>query len=268
MKNYIIISVLSIFITSSLFGQIGIGSNQPRSSAIVDLNSTNKAVLFPKVALVAMDSKAPLVGNIPNGTLIFNTNVTGSGDKKLFTGYYEWYEDRWRQLITETTNYKVAKFNNAKSTSDLNVNWNPSSTSSPLNVSIFGNAEFNDDSTLFEKIDNNSIKINEVGTYLVVTNLGLQLFPIDTRYSTIEIYFNYALNGNVASSKVLSRVPQQYTSVYVDGRFFFKLSDYVNVTTPGQILTLQAWRNNTFPNDQFIRYDANVNSSIVIQKLR
>lgn len=266
--KYTIFFLTLLLCISKLDGQVSIGASTARDAAILDVMSSTKGVLFPRVELTSLDSKTPLTGNIPNGTLVFNTKTNGVGANKVFRGFYEWYNNAWRMPITITSTYKVAKFlNNPAET----TNWFPASTaaSSLLNVSLFASTDFNDDSTLFERIDDKSVRINEVGTYIITTNIGFQLMPINTTYSTIEIYFNYALDGVIASSRILSRVPQQYGNVLVDGRFFYNLTDYVTVTKPGEILTLQASRNNpTASVTQQIVYDKGVSSSIVLQKLR
>lgn len=268
-KNTIMKYTITIFIiaisTLMLKAQVGIGTTSPRNATVLDIVSTTKGVLFPKVQLQALNVKTPLEGEIPNGTLVFNTGSSGTGANKVFPGFYEWYNGQWKLPISYETNYKVAKFNN--NPSDQLTNWNPVTTAAPYLVTLFDTTEFNDDSDLFQKIGNTSLRINEVGTYVITTNIGFQLFPTNTVNSTIEIYFNYALDGTIASSKVLSRVPQQ-DGASVNGRFFYNLIDYVTVTSPGQILTLEAWRNNNYPTNQYIRYDEGVTSSLTIQKLR
>lgn len=266
--KYTILFLTLLLCVSKLDGQVSIGASIPRDATILDVVSSTKGVLFPRVELTSLNDKLPLTGNIPNGTLVFNTKITGTGTNKVFRGFYEWYNNSWRMPMTVTSTYKVAKFlNNPNET----TNWLPVSTasSSTLNISLFSVTDFNDDDALFERIDDKSIRINEVGTYAITTNIGFQLLPINTTYSTIEIYFNYALDGLIASSGVLSRVPQQYGNVFVDGRFFYNLTDYITVTKPGEILTLQASRNNPVNSTtQQIVYDKGVNSSIVLQKLR
>lgn len=266
--NYIIFFFTLLLCISKLDGQVSIGEPTARDAAILDVTSSTKGVLFPRVELMSLNDKSPLTGNIPNGTLVFNTKINGTGTNKVFRGFYEWYNNAWRMPISVTSTYKVAKFlNNPNET----TNWLPVSTtsSSTLNITLFASTDFNDDSTLYERIDDNSIRINEVGTYVITTNIGFQLLPINTTYSTIEIYLNYALDGVIASSRVLSRVPQQYGNVFVDGRFFYNLTDYITVTKPGEILTLQASRNNPVTSTtQQIVYDRGVSSSIVLQKLR
>ncbi len=264
MKHILIFSIILLSI-SKLNGQVSIGSSTPRDAAILDVTSSTKGVLFPRVELTSLDSKLPLTGNVQNGTLVFNTKPNGTGANKVFTGFYEWYNNKWKLPITESSTYKVAKFVN--NPADQTVDWNPSATTPFLNLSLFHGVEFNDDTSVFQKLNDTSLVILQTGTYAITTNIGFQLFPVNTLNSRIEMYIQYALNGVRVSSKVLTRVPQQ-DGATVDGRFFYNMTDYITVTTPGQILTIQTIRNNASDVSQSIRYDSGVTSSIVLHKLR
>ncbi len=85
--------VLAIFLfTSNIYAQVGINTTTPGSSAILDINSSNKGVLFPRVALTSTIVKAP-VTDAENGVFVFNTETAGSGDTAVIPGYYWWNED-------------------------------------------------------------------------------------------------------------------------------------------------------------------------------
>ena len=48
-----IVTALAIFASSIAFSQVGIGTNSPHSSSILDLTATDKAMLLPRVANTA-----------------------------------------------------------------------------------------------------------------------------------------------------------------------------------------------------------------------
>jgi hypothetical protein len=76
-------------------GSVGIGTNSPHASAVLELNSSNKGFLGPKVAL---KSATDLV-TIPNpavGLLVYNQ---GTGALKT-EGYLYWNGTEWVQFIT------------------------------------------------------------------------------------------------------------------------------------------------------------------------
>lgn len=91
MKNFYILLV-STFISTSLFAQVGINTTTPGSSAILDISSSDKGVLMPRVALTSTIVEAP-VTSPEMGLLIFNTATDGSGDTAVAPGYYYWDSD-------------------------------------------------------------------------------------------------------------------------------------------------------------------------------
>jgi hypothetical protein len=81
-------------------GNIGIGTTSPNSLAMVDITSTNKGMLVPRVALVSDTS--PVAGTKPNGLLLWNT----SAGFKTGIGFYYWNGSTWTSLaqVTNTVN--------------------------------------------------------------------------------------------------------------------------------------------------------------------
>ena len=84
-------------------GSVGIGNNpSPNSSAILDLNSSNKGFLPPRIALQAKNIAAP-VSNPTQGLLVFNTATSGNAPNQVSPGYYYWSGLEWKNLIENTT---------------------------------------------------------------------------------------------------------------------------------------------------------------------
>lgn len=88
-----VLFLLTSLITSALFGQVGIGTSNPNPSAILDLTSSNRGFLTPRVNL----NSATDIVTIPNpatGLFVFNTGA-GSLTTK---GYYYWDGTKWTRL--------------------------------------------------------------------------------------------------------------------------------------------------------------------------
>ncbi|WP_353103062.1 calcium-binding protein [Myroides odoratus] len=83
--------------------QIGIGTPEPTDSAILEISSTDKGVLIPRIALTDLTNyqlfKATTEAVSPEvvGMLIFNTTVNET--KGLKAGFHYWDGQKW-QLIT------------------------------------------------------------------------------------------------------------------------------------------------------------------------
>lgn len=265
MKNIIKIIVLLLGYTIS-FGQVGIGTVNPISSSVLDITSPNKGVLIPRVALSAADSKSPLSGNIPNGTMVFNTVKAGTGAAAVIPGIYVWLDSEWvfPASIGTKAVVKAAKFNNLSSSI---TNFNPFSVASPINIDMFGSTVFNDDPLIFEKLNNYQIRINEPGLYLVNANLALRQNPA-VEESELHDYIHFNLDGVLASSNISTVVPQYNPSdININGRFAFGSISYIYANA-GQILSLQSTRGRDGSNyNGTVNFDPVSLSSVTIIKL-
>jgi len=107
-KNYQL-TVLILFIfgfSVTVKAQVGFGTNNPNKSAVVDITSTSKGLLYPRVDLSALTTGSlttyGLTGaTATDGMTVYNTNATAPFSK----GFYVWYNNTWN-LITTDANAK------------------------------------------------------------------------------------------------------------------------------------------------------------------
>ena len=71
MKKIILLAVFLIGITGFNFAQVGIGTATPNTSAMLDISSTTKGFLPPRITTVQRDS----IASPANGLVIFNTTL-------------------------------------------------------------------------------------------------------------------------------------------------------------------------------------------------
>lgn len=69
MKNLFILSALML-LSSTVYSQVGIGTTTPDPSAVLDLNSTNKGFLPPRMTTLQRDA----ITNAEPGFTIYNTD--------------------------------------------------------------------------------------------------------------------------------------------------------------------------------------------------
>ena len=106
-------SILSFCICFSSFifslnAQVKIGDNPNtiNSNSLLELESTNKGLLPPRVVLNSTTAAAPLTAPIPVGMLIYSSGGT------VTDGYYVWNGTKWLAISTSTTtrnNYVLVK---------------------------------------------------------------------------------------------------------------------------------------------------------------
>ena len=84
LQNPWIISGNDIFNNNT--GSVGIGTSLPNSSALLDLNSTNKGVLFPQISIDSLKDVTS-IANPANGLIVYNTTQPGARND-MARGYY------------------------------------------------------------------------------------------------------------------------------------------------------------------------------------
>ncbi|MEI6433653.1 MAG: hypothetical protein WCP32_02335 [Bacteroidota bacterium] len=85
--------ILSAFHTTA---QVAINSNgnPPDISAMLDISSSNRGFLPPRLTLTAANSPAPIAAPAP-GLLVYNTLANGTAPNRVASGYYSWSGSRW-----------------------------------------------------------------------------------------------------------------------------------------------------------------------------
>ena len=80
--------------------QVKIGNNPGtiNANSILEIESTNKGFLPPRVALNSISTVSPLTGTVPAGMLVFSSGGT------LTDGNYYWDGTQWRPLATSELN--------------------------------------------------------------------------------------------------------------------------------------------------------------------
>ncbi|XMO87919.1 hypothetical protein AAFN75_06415 [Algibacter sp. AS12] len=91
--------LLALLMTLISYSQMGVGTTFPDESAQLDVVSSDKGILIPRVKLQHSTDTATISANLldnPLSLLVYNT--TPSGD--LIEGYHYWNGSKWLKLIT------------------------------------------------------------------------------------------------------------------------------------------------------------------------
>ena len=93
-----IVSILGL--PDKIFSQnVGVGTSTPHTSAALDVQSTNKGMLVPRMALTAANVATP-VSSPADALLIYNTATAGAGNNAVIPGFYYWNTtaSRWTSI--------------------------------------------------------------------------------------------------------------------------------------------------------------------------
>ena len=90
-------TIVLLLIATYSFAQTGIGTSTPHASAKLDVTSTNKGFLPPRVTLTSA-TDATTIPSPAEGLLVYNLGAVG-----LQAGYYYWNGANWATMATGTT---------------------------------------------------------------------------------------------------------------------------------------------------------------------
>jgi hypothetical protein len=113
MKHYILsnrifrISCIAILLSSAAVAQVGVNTTTPNPSAALDINSSDKGIMLPKVALTGTNDITTISATQATGLLVYNTATT-TGSVRVTPGFYYWNGSSWRRFRNQgyTTNYE------------------------------------------------------------------------------------------------------------------------------------------------------------------
>ena len=88
-----------IFTSALFYAQVGINTTSPGSGAMLDVTSTNKGILIPRVALTSTASSSPITPAPTTSLLVYNTATSGSGATAVTPGFYFWSGSAWIAML-------------------------------------------------------------------------------------------------------------------------------------------------------------------------
>src|SRR5690554_3068296 len=143
MKKILLSAAFAFAILSStdVLAQQGFGTNEPDKSAVVDIVSTQRGLLIPRISIPDLDAAAP-VNNPATSLFVYNTNTT-SGE-----GFYYWDGAKWVRFVSGNTEQTVV----VAEGENVQVNTAVTGNTTTYTVGVKGGT--NDGQVLVTKIDN------------------------------------------------------------------------------------------------------------------
>jgi hypothetical protein len=104
--KFFLVFFSSYCIFLNVHAQTGIGTTNPDASAKLEVNSSNKGFLPPRVALTASNVSSP-IASPANGLIVYNTATAGTAPNNVSPGYYYWNNSAWINIIGSTTSSTI-----------------------------------------------------------------------------------------------------------------------------------------------------------------
>jgi hypothetical protein len=104
MKRTLIVLITVVMVRFSTAQSVSINATgaAPHASAMLDVTSTSKGLLVPRVALTATNAAGP-IASPATGLLVYNTATAGSAPNNVVPGYYYWNGTWWVVFSTPAT---------------------------------------------------------------------------------------------------------------------------------------------------------------------
>ncbi len=81
--------------------QVGINTTSPASGALLDITSSNKGFLIPRVELTGTDDNTTITPDVTTGLLVYNTVTAGVLPLQVTPGFYYWSGAQWRRVYNQ-----------------------------------------------------------------------------------------------------------------------------------------------------------------------
>ena len=185
------------------YSQVGIGTLDPSKSSQLDVSSTNKGILIPRVQLVSATDNVTIQNGNVNSLLVFNTNTSDGMEE----AYYYWHESKWLKVLNENDISSVDT--NTKNQSFRVENNQLILTDSDNNFITLDISELNIITTLTN---------NNNGTYSYISENGTNTL-IDVPSDVINQFAEIADDQNV--KQIIEQISRNVSgNVYYDGNSF------------------------------------------------
>ncbi|MQP25665.1 hypothetical protein GFJ94_11385 [Flavobacterium sp. LMO8] len=100
MKKLLLFTIF--FVSQSNFSQVGVGTTTPDATAVLDVVSSDKGVLVPRVSLVDISNTTSPINAPATGLMVWNTNAATVGGSGV--GFYFFNGTIWYSINSNTNN--------------------------------------------------------------------------------------------------------------------------------------------------------------------
>ena len=199
MKKNFLFLILLLCSTLTFYGQVSVNTDNsdPDPAAMLDVKSTDKGVLIPRVALVSTTD--PISAGKPDGLLVWNTSTTGNYPEP---GFYYWDGSDWVQIASGSGT--AASYEIVDSDSDTRISVEYATDEDTIRFFVAGTEVMkHDGKTLHVADTNQNVYIgNMAGSSNTDGDLNVALGGIALQSNTTGSY-NIAIGGEALKDNTI-----------------------------------------------------------------
>ena len=214
-KQFLRLTIFAFFLFtgSSLWGQYGIGTNNPNASAALEIVSPDKGLLIPTVTLTSTSSFSPITGTpgvSHDGMIVWNDSTSTANDLQG-VGFYYWEggaAGHWYKLSTDagvdpgTVTNATLRWNGSSWVEDTTfLNSGTGTATFASNITVTGTLEVSDNASI-------TANLTVTGTTEITGNTTVTAdFEVGNDTSlggTLEVTGNATITGDTVTSGALT----------------------------------------------------------------
>lgn len=160
--------------------QVGINTTTPDTSSILDIESSDKGILIPRLTTAQINA----ISSPANGLMVYNTDLDEFQFNCGTTAMPDW---------SKVSHNASVKYSNTDVTSNLN-------SAAYTNIPIFGSLDWNDNTSLYT-VSGNVLTVNTTGRYRITVNIAYTVpNPGNNTRQRVSVEARVAINGTPAGS--------------------------------------------------------------------
>ncbi|MFD1614772.1 hypothetical protein [Gelatiniphilus marinus] len=222
--------------------QVGIGTTNPDTSSILDVESTDKGVLIPRLTTVQINA----ITNPANGLVVYNTDLN-----EFQFNFGTPLLPEWNKISHNAS----VKYSNTNTTANIN-------SAAYTNIQIFGALDWNDDPSLYS-VAGNTLTINTTGRYRITANIAYRVPTIGGNNDTrVSVEAQIAINGTPTGAIANTGYVRHHSTGNTEASLH--ITEVFNITA-GQTISVQTIRGG---NSAPARLRSVGTSNIYIEKIK
>ena len=219
-KNTILACVFLICGLQMTTAQTGINTDSPDASAALHIDSpaSNAGVLLPRLSTTERNN----IANPANGLMIFNVtnNIFEYNTGTPAT-------PNWAGLGSASVENRSVKYSNT----NLGINLND--TSGFFFIPVVGTEEWNDDTSLYEFVDEFRIRVTETARYRVTINIFMSAGATNDLNMIGGVVVNAFVVDGFSSAQISNEGGHRNTAINVIATLELNANDEVGMATSG-----------------------------------
>src|SRR5690625_1874795 len=112
MNRLLLSIIVSLFFVQIASAQLGIGTDAPDSSSLLEVVSPDRGILIPRVELESTTDQVTITNGNVNSLMVFNTQTIND----VSPGYYYWYVDKWFKIASTSDEFITTLIDNEDGT--------------------------------------------------------------------------------------------------------------------------------------------------------